>query len=228
MASELKLSHFGYVCAPYLHTSRSTELSESWVASPNIEKMFFVTCTLSNECKPYFSDYANHYLLAKFKDSLAISNDLAKHNQNKMSFVFNVNEDLFQREVEGGTGFVSVYYLEYGSDNDGLQDVANILLKREKITKASFGSMETFCLVPPKFQEGKDHKGLVWEYGARSVWFRPSLLFPYSDSIVVVEVASEKSHQSLKKYCEHTRRDANRKGLLMTNMMSLSILEQLK
>ena len=204
MASELKLSHFGYVCAPYLHTSRSTELSESWVASPNIEKMFFVTCTLSNECKPYFSDYANHYLLAKFKDSLAISNDLAKHNQNKMSFVFNVNEDLFQREVEGGTGFVSVYYLEYGSDNDGLQDVANILLKREKITKASFGSMETFCLVPPKFT------------------------FPYSDSIVVVEVASEKSHQSLKKYCEHTRRDANRKGLLMTNMMSLSILEQLK
>ena len=204
MASELKLSHFGYVCAPYLHTSRSTELSESWVASPNIEKMFFVTCTLSNECKPYFSDYANHYLLAKFKDSLAISNDLAKHNQDKMSFVFNVNEDLFQREVEGGTGFVSVYYLEYGSDYDGLQDVANILLKREKITKAAFGSMKTFCLVPSKFT------------------------FPYSDSIVVVEVASEKSHQSLKKYCEHTRRDANRKGVLMTNMLSLSILEQLK
>ena len=204
MASELKLSHFGYVCAPYLHTRRSTELSESWTASPNIEKLFFVTCTLSVECKPYFSDYTNHYLLAKFKDSLAISNDLAKHNQDKMSFVFNVNEDLFQREVEGGTGFVSVYYLEYGSDDDGLQDVANILLKREKITKAAFGSMETFCLVPPKFT------------------------FPYSDSIVVVEVASEKSHQSLKKYCEHTRRDANRKGLLMTNMMSLSILEQLK
>ncbi len=204
MASELKLSHSGYVCAPYLHTRRTTELSESWVASPNIEKLSFVTCTLSGEFKPYFSDSTNHYLLAKFKDSLEISNDLAKHNQDKMSFVFNVNEDLFQREVEGGTGFVSVYYLEYGSDYDGLQDVANILLKREKITKAAFGSMKTFCLVPSKFT------------------------FPYSDSIVVVEVASEKSHQSLKKYCEHTRRDANRKGLLMTNMMSLSILEQLK
>ncbi|KER05492.1 hypothetical protein AAA799E16_01866, partial [Marine Group I thaumarchaeote SCGC AAA799-E16] len=33
---------------------------------------------------------------------------------------------------------------------------------------------------------------------------------------------------SVKKYCEQTRRDANRKGLSMTNLMSLSILEQLK
>lgn len=204
MASTLELSHFGYACAPYLHTRRSTEISESWIASPNIENLFFVTCTLSSECKPYFSDSTNHYLLAKFKDSLEISSDLDKYNQNKMSFMFNVREDMFQREVEGGTNFVSVYYLEYGDDYGGLQDVANILLKREKITKAALGSMNTFCLAPLKFT------------------------FPYSDSIVVVEVASEKSHQSLKKYCEHTRRDANRKGVLMTNMMSLSILEQLK
>jgi len=41
-------------------------------------------------------------------------------------------------------------------------------------------------------------------------------------------VASEKSHQSMKKYCDQTRRDVNRKGLTMTNLMSLSILEQLK
>ncbi len=204
MASELKLAHFGYVCAPYLHTRRSTELSESWINSPNIEKLFFATSTFSSESKPYFSDSTNHYLLAKFKDSQQISIDMARHNQSKTSFVFNVNEDLFQRDAEGNTGFISVYYLEYGNDYDGIQDVANILLKREKITAAALGSMETFCLVPSKFT------------------------FPYSENIVVVEVASEKSHQSLKKYCEHTRRDANRKGVLMTNMLSLSILEQLK
>ncbi len=204
MASEQKLAHFGYVCAPYLHTRRSTELSESWINSANIEKLFFATSTFSNESKPYFSDSTNHYLLAKFKDSMQISIDLTRHNQDKTSFVFHVNEDLFQRDVEGDTGFISVYYLEYGQDYDGLQDIANILLKREKITSAALGSMETFCLVPSKFT------------------------FPYSENIVVVEVASEKSHQSLKKYCEHTRRDANRKGVLMTNMMSLSILEQLK
>ena len=44
----------------------------------------------------------------------------------------------------------------------------------------------------------------------------------------MIEVASEKSHQSIKKYCEQTRRDVNRKGLTMTNLMSLSILESLK
>ena len=64
--------------------------------------------------------------------------------------------------------------------------------------------MDTFCKIPSKFT------------------------FPYADNIVIVEVASEKSHQSVKKYCEQTRRDVNRKGLTMTNMMSLSILDNLK
>ena len=64
--------------------------------------------------------------------------------------------------------------------------------------------MNTYCLNPSKFT------------------------FPYSEHIVVIEVASEKSHQSVKKYCEQTRRDVNRRGLTMTNLMSLSILDELK
>jgi len=64
--------------------------------------------------------------------------------------------------------------------------------------------MNTFCTNPSKFT------------------------FPYSENIVVLEVASEKSHQSVKKYCDQTRRDVNRKGLTMTNLLSLSILDQLK
>ena len=64
--------------------------------------------------------------------------------------------------------------------------------------------MNTYCLTPSKFT------------------------FPYSENIVVIEVTSEKSHQSVKKYCEQTRRDVNRKGLIMTNLISLSLLEQLK
>ena len=64
--------------------------------------------------------------------------------------------------------------------------------------------MNTYCLTPSKFT------------------------FPYSENILVIEVTSEKSHQSVKKYCEQTRRDVNRKGLIMTNLMSLSLLEQLK
>ncbi len=202
--SKLALSYSGYVCAPYLHTHRSVELKENWINSKNIEKLFFVTGTFSNESKPYFSDSTNHYLLAKFKDSDLISQDLAMYNQEKTSFVFNIKDDLFKREVEGEINFVSIYYLEYGESNEDLQEIANLFLKRDKIEKAGLGNMNTFCLNLSKFT------------------------FPYSESIVVIEVASEKSHQSVKKYCEQTRRDVNRKGLTMTNLMSLSLLDQLK
>jgi len=202
--SKLTLSYSGYVCAPYLHTHRSVELKETWMNSKNIETLFFVTGTFSSESKPYFSDSTNHYLLAKFKDSAQISKDLTMYNQEKTAFVFNIKDDLFQREVGGETNFVSVYYLEFGEDAEDLQEIANLLLKRDKIEKAGFGNMNTFCLNSSKFT------------------------FPYSENIVVIEVASEKSHQSVKKYCDQTRRDVNRKGLIMTNLISLSLLDQLK
>lgn len=202
--SELSLSYSGYVCVPYLHTPESAKLKEYLINSKNIKKLFFVTGTFSSESKPYFSDSTNHYLLAKFKDNAQISKDLAIYNQDKTSFVFNVNDDLFQREVQGETNFVSVYYLEYGDDVEDLQEVANLLLKRDKIEIAWLGHMNTFCLNAAKFT------------------------FPYSANLVIIEVASQKSYQSLKKYCDQTRRDVNRKGLSMTNLMSLSILDQLK
>jgi len=202
--SQLELSYFGYVCAPYLHNHESVELKEKWASSKNIEKLYFVTGTFSSESKPYFSDSTNHYLLAKFKDSSIISNDLATHNQEKTSFVFNIRDDLFERETKGITNFVSVYYLEYGESGEDLQDIAHLLIKRDKIHIAGLGFMDTFCTVPSKFT------------------------FPYNDNIVVIEVTSEKSHQSVKKYCDETRRDINRKGLTMTNLVSLSILDVLK
>jgi len=202
--SKLELSYSGYVCAPYLHNHESIELKDSWVKSKNIEKLFFVTGTFSSESKPYFSDSTNHYLLAKFKDSASISKELSEHNQDKTSFMFNIKDELFQRDVKGDINFISVYYLEYGDDGEDLQEIANLLLKRDKIEVAGIGNMNTFCLNPSKFT------------------------FPYSENIVVIEVASEKSHQSVKKYCDQTKRDANRKGMSMANLLSLSILEQLK
>ena len=202
--SKLTLSYSGYVCAPYLHNHDSVELKETWTKSKNIERIYFVTGTFSSESKPYFSDSTNHYILAKFKDSEQILKDLAVHNQEKTSFVFNIKDDLFQREVKGDTHFISVYYLEYGDEGNDLQDIANILLKRDKIQMTGMGNMNTFCLNPSKFT------------------------FPYSEYIVVIEVTSEKSHQSVNKYCDQTRRDINRKGMTMTNLMSLSILDKLK
>ena len=202
--SELKLSYSGYVCAPYLHNRDSLELKESWTSSRNIEKLFFVTGTFSDESQPYFSTSANHYLLAKFKDSSIVEKDLSNHIQEKTSFVFNIHDDLFEREVLGETNFISIYYLEFGEDEDDLKEIAGLLLKREKIEVAGLGNMTTSCSVTSKFT------------------------FPYSENMVIIEVASEKSHQSVKKYCDQTQRDVTRKGFTLSNLLSLSILDQLK
>jgi len=194
----------GYVCAPYLHNRDSLELKESWTSSKNVEKLFFVTGTFSNDSQPYFSTSANHYLLAKFKDNSIIEKELSNHVQEKTSFVFNIHDDLFEREVLGEINFISIYYLEYDEGEEDLQEIAGILLKREKIEIAGLGTMTTSCSVPSKFT------------------------FPYSENIVVIEVASEKSHQSVKKYCDQTQRDVTRKGFTLSNLLSLSILDQLK
>ena len=202
--SKLESSYSGYVCTPYLHNHESVELKENWMESKNIENLYFVTGTFSSDSKSYFSDSVNHYLLAKFKDSGDVSKILSEHNQDKTSFMFNIKDELFQRDVVGNLNFISVYYLEYGDDGEDLQEIANLLLKRDKIKAAGLGNMRTFCSKPPKFT------------------------FPYSENIVVIEVASEKSHQSVKQYCDQTKRDANRKGMALSNLFSLSLLEQLK
>ena len=202
--SKLKLLSSGYVCAPYLHNRDSLELKESWTSSKNVEKLFFVTGTFSNDSQPYFSTSANHYLLAKFKDNSIIEKELSNHVQEKTSFVFNIHDDLFEREVLGEINFISIYYLEYDEGEEDLQEIAGILLKREKIEIAGLGKMTTTCSIPSKFT------------------------FPYSENMVIIEVASEKSHQSVKKYCDQTQRDVTRKGFTLSNLLSLSILDQLK
>jgi len=202
--SKLKLLSSGYVCAPYLHNRDSLELKESWTNSKNVEKLFFVTGTFSDDSQPYFSTSANHYLLAKFKNNSIIEKELSDHIQEKTSFVFHIRDDLFEREVLGETNFISIYYLEYGEDQEDLEEIAGILLKREKIEIAGIGRMTTTCSVPSKFT------------------------FPYSENMIVIEVASEKSHQSVKKYCDQTQRDVTRKGFTLSNLLSLSILDQLK
>ncbi len=45
---------------------------------------------------------------------------------------------------------------------------------------------------------------------------------------VTATFSSEKSHQSVNQYCEKTRRDICRKGITMTNLVGLSVLEKLK
>jgi hypothetical protein len=194
----------GYVCAPYLHDHDSIELKDNWVLSKNVESLYFVTATFSEDSKPYFSTSSNHYILAKFKDPEKISKEILSQNTGKPSFLFKIDDSIFDRPVSEKLNFLSIYYLEYGDSKSDLRDVSAHVARREKVYRAGFGNMTLLSKESPKFD------------------------FPYSDHIVMLEISSDKSHQSDNKYCEQTRRDICRKGIVMNNLVSLSILETMK
>ena len=194
----------GYVCAPYLHDHDSIELKDSWVSSKNIESLYFVTATFSEDSKPYFASSSNHYILAKYKDSVKISKEILSTDSDKPSFLFKIDNSIFDRPLIEKTNFISIYYLEYGDSKSDLRDVSAHVARREKVYRAGFGNLTLLAKESPKFA------------------------FPYSDHIVMLEISSDKSHQSDNKYCEQTRRDICRKGIVMNNLVSLSILETMK
>ena len=193
----------GYVCVPYQHDKFSIDVKDMWNSSRNIESIYFVTATFSDECKPYFPFSTNHYLLAKFDDEEKLLKDADKFTNSKPSFIFTVDNELFERDLDREQTFISTYYLEY-HDPDAISDVANTIVKKDKIRQAGFAHVNLFCDDKPKFT------------------------FPYTEKLVVLELSDDRSPQSINKYCEKTRQDISRKGVVMNNFVSLSLLEKLK
>ena len=193
----------GYICVPYQHDKFSIDVKDMWSSSRNIKSIYFVTATFSDECKPYFPFSTNHYLLAKFNDEQKLLKDSDKFTNSKPSFVFTVDNELFERDLDGERSFISTYYLEY-NDPDALSDIANTIVKKDKIRQAGFAHVNLFCNDKPKFT------------------------FPYTEKLIVLELSDDRSPQSINKYCEKTRQDISRKGVVMNNFVSLSLLEKLK
>ena len=193
----------GYVCVPYQHDKFSIDVKDMWTSSRNIKSIYFVTATFSEECKQYFPFLTNHYLLAKFNDEEKLVKDATKFTNSKPAFVFTVDNELFERNLDNEQSFVSTYYLEY-NDSDAISDVAKIIVKKDKIRQAGFAHLNLFCSDKPKFT------------------------FPHAQKIVIIEVSDERSPQSINQYCEKTRQDISRKGVVMNNFVSLSLLEKLK
>ena len=90
------------------------------------------------------------------------------------------------------------------NDSDAVSDVAKTIVKKDKIRKAGFAHLSLFSHDKPKFT------------------------FHHSEKIVIVEVSDARSPQSINQYCEKTRQDISRKGVVMNNFVSLSLLEKLK
>ena len=193
----------GYVCVPYQHDKFSIDVKDMWISSRNVKSIYFVTATFSDECKPYFPFSTNHYLLAKFDDEEKLVKDAAKFTNSKPAFVFTVDDEIFERDFDKEQRFISTYYLEY-NDSEAISDIAKIIVKKDKIRQAGFAHLNLFCSDKPKF------------------------VFPHTDKIVIIEVSDDRSPQSINQYCEKTRQNISRKGIVMYNFVSLSLLEKLK
>ena len=192
----------GYICIPYKHDKFTVNVKELLSSSRNIKSIYFGTATFSDESKSYFPSSTNHYMLAKFENHQKLIKDVKKFTNSSPSFVFSVDDELFERNVNIEQKFISMYYITY-NDLDTISTIANVIAKKEKIRQAGFAHMDLFCHDKPKFT------------------------FPYT-KIIVLEVSDERSPQSIFKYCEKTRQDIARKGVSMNNFVNLSLLDKLK
>jgi hypothetical protein len=191
----------GYICLP--HESRYDELIDYWKYCPDVVNMYFVTATFSEEILPYFPNKANHYVLASFVNHSSILGMIKKGIDNKLTFIFNISNSIFEKAYDK-LNYISIYFMKYTYGNNEMSDIANILAKRDRVSKASLANVQLFNSGHLRFA------------------------FPYSKNILVLEVDGEKTHQSDQKYCERTRRDVARRGIALSNLISLSVLEKLK
>lgn len=194
-------SSYGYVCSP--HESDYDELINCWKKSDDVINMYFVTATFSEEILPYFPNEANHYILASFVNPSSIREKIKEGINSKLTFVFNISNSIFEKTYEN-LNYISIYFMKYSYGANEMSDIANIIARRDRVSKASLANIQLL--------------------NSRHIKFA----FPYSKNVLVLEVDGDKTHQSDQKYCERTRRDVVRRGIALSNLISLSILEKLK
>lgn len=194
----------GYVCIPYLQNNDFANLRDNFKKSDLIDDMYFVTATFSEDGRAYFPSHSNTYLLARFRDHKQVMEHVEKCNQGTPTFVFTKNDALFERLTSENLNLVSIYYLEYGDTVEDLSDLGFIVAKRQRVRRAEMGTLKLSTTQTQKFT------------------------FPYGANLVVLEVTSDSKHQADHKYCEKTRKEVQRKGIGMTTLLNLSVIERLK
>ena len=195
----------GYVCVPDGHNKSSEFLQKLWSDSLYIQDLYFVTATFSSEGKSYFPNHSNHYLFGSFSDVNSVMNDLTEHASGYVSFVFPKKDSVFERSEMDKLNFVSVNFIKQEYNKEDIRDLEEVFVrKRERLRIASFADMRVIPEESLKFT------------------------FPYFNNLIILELESEKSHQSDQKYCERTRNEVIRKGINIDNLVSLSILSKLK
>ena len=194
----------GYVCIPYLQNSKFASLKNTFEKSDFIDDMYFTTATFSEDGRAYFPSRSNTYLLARFQDRDKVMLEIEKCDQDTPTFVFTKNEEFFERLDEDNLNLLSIYYLDNVESISDLIDLGFTVAKRGRVRRAELGNLKLSTTKTQKFT------------------------FPYGEHLIVLEVSSDNKHQADNKYCEKTRKEVQRKGIGMTTLLNLSIIEKLK
>jgi hypothetical protein len=198
------ISEGGYACVPYLQNKAFTELKNNFENSDSVNDLYFVTATFSEDGRAYFPSRSNTYLLARFNDHSKITDHIEKYNSETPTFVFTKSNELFERMDDVNLNLLSIYYLEYGDAQSDISDLGFIVAKRERVRRAEVGNLKLTSSKTQKFT------------------------FPYSENLIVLEVSSDSKHQADNKYCEKTRKEVQRKGIGMTTLLNMSVIEKIK
>lgn len=198
------MSEGGYVCVPYLQNNAFITMKNTFEKSDFVDNMYFVTATFSEDGRAYFPSRSNTYLLARFKDRSQIMNEVEKCDQETPTFVFTKNDEFFERLDDNNLNLLSFYYLEHSDSKSDLSELVYIVAKRDRVRRAEMGDLKLSTTQIQKFT------------------------FPYERNLIVLEVSSDNKHQADNKYCEKTRKEVQRKGIGMTNLLNLSVIEKIK
>ena len=198
------MSEGGYVCVPYLQNDSFNTMKNTFERSDFVNEMYFVTATFSEDGRAYFPSRSNTYLLARFKDRSKIMNEVEKCDQETPTFVFTKNDEFFERLDDDNLNLLSVYYLEHGDSQSDLSELGYVVAKRNRVRRAEMGSLKLSTSQIQKFT------------------------FPYEENLIVLEVSSDSKHQADNKYCEKTKKEVQRKGIGMTTLLNLSVIEKIK
>ena len=198
------ISEGGYVCVPYLQNDSFNTMKNTFERSDFVNEMYFVTATFSEDGRAYFPSRSNTYLLARFKDRSKIMNEVEKCDQETPTFVFTKNDEFFERLDDDNLNLLSVYYLEHGDSQSDLSELGYVVAKRSRVRRAEMGNLKLSTSQIQKFT------------------------FPYEENLIVLEVSSDSRHQADNKYCEKTKKEVQRKGIGMTTLLNLSVIEKIK
>ena len=198
------MSEGGYVCVPYLQNNAFNTMKNTFETSDFVNEMYFVTATFSEDGRAYFPSRSNTYLLARFQDRFKIMSEVEKCDQETPTFVFTKNDEFFERLDQDNLNLLSIYYLEHGDSQSDLSELGYVVAKRNRVRRAEMGNLKLSTSQIQKFT------------------------FPYEENLIVLEVSSDNKHQADNKYCEKTRKEVQRKGIGMTNLLNLSVIEKIK